>query len=302
MDKIDANAPLSMPKTGGTFTGPVTITGSFQQGLAVTSTNPYSGIVIGATNNGTAYNPRIQANAQQNNIGFVNGANTAYIFVANDSGTCSLPVANAYMTIGGTSYASGSNCTIAPDGNIWGPQWGGDWLRNWLDKNKVQKTGDTMSGRLSMSNPGWQADIGLHNWRNGQDVWAYLRARDGGGVEFINSAYNAVVWSTDNNGSMYVNGSMYFNSGARVQNDGNIVGGNVPWGDYFSAFNAKANAGSQCVYNSGQIEWDYVGSVNSNIHGQIDMGNPWVSNGLRVNASTSSITAIWQRSIWLRNQ
>ncbi|WP_175887805.1 hypothetical protein [Burkholderia contaminans] len=292
MDKIDANAPLSMPKTGGTFTGPVTITGSFQQGLAVTSTAQYSGIVIGGTGNGTAYNPRIQTNADPNvkSIGVVNGANTTYNLLVYDDGRVTIP--NNNLTVGSTIYQN--------DGNISGPVWGGP-LSSWLANNKVSKTGDSMSGRLTMSKPGVQVDIQLQNLSGTGNSNVYLRARQNGGLDIINSAYNAAPWSVDDGGTTYQSNTLNV-GGARLQTDGNVVGPGMPYGDLFNALNNKASSGAQCVYASGQIEWDYVGSVNSNIHGQIDMGSPWVSNGLRVNASTSSITAIWQRSIWLRNQ
>ncbi|MCA7946446.1 hypothetical protein [Burkholderia vietnamiensis] len=65
---------------------------------------------------------------------------------------------------------------------------------------------------------------------------------------------------------------------------------------------AKANAGARVQWDSGLAEFDYVGSVNSNIHGQIDLPAPWVVTGMRVNADNRSITAIWQRGVVLRNQ
>lgn len=291
-DKIDANAGQTMLKSGGTFTGPVTINGAFQQGLAVTSTAQYSGIVIGGTGNGTAYNPRIQTNADPNvkDIGFVNGANTAYTMRISDTGVVTIPTGP--LQIGSAVFQS--------DGNLSGSLWGGA-LNNWLTANKVSKNGDWMSDRLTFSRQGWQADIALHNWRSGQDSWSYWRARDGGGMEFINSAYNAVPWNVTNDGTTYQSNTLNV-GGARLQTDGNVIGPSMPYGDLFNALNNKATIGAQCPYASGQIEWDYVGSVNSNIHGQIDMGSPWVANGMRVNASTSAITAIWQRSTWLRNQ
>ncbi|HDR9253552.1 TPA: hypothetical protein QDB50_005344 [Burkholderia vietnamiensis] len=292
-DKIDANAGQTMLKSGGTFTGPVTIAQTTAQPLAVTATTQYSGIVIGGTGNGTAYNPRIQVNADPNvkDIGFVNGANTAYTMRISDTGVVTIPTGP--LNIGSAVFQN--------DGNLSGPLWGGA-LNNWLSANKVQKTGDVMSGRLTLSKAGWQADFCLQNQRAGVGASSvYLRARDNGGLEVINSTYNAVPWQVTDDGQTYQYNNVNAGS-AQLQTNGNVVGPGMPYGDLFTALNNKASAGAQCVYASGQIEWDYVGSVNSNIHGQIDMGSPWVSNGLRVNASTSSITAIWQRSIWLRNQ
>lgn len=293
MDKIDAGVAANMPKSGGTFTGPVTISGSSQQPLTLTSTGQYCGVVIGGTGNGTAYSPRIQTNADPNvkSIGVTNGANTTYNLLVYEDGRVTIP--NNNLTVGSTVYQT--------DGNISGPVWGGP-ISTWLANNKVNKAGDTINGRINIAKPGWQADFQMQNLNGTGNANVYLRARQGGGLEIINSTYDSVPWQVDNFGSTTQYGSIYFASGARLQSDANLVGGSMPYGDLFSALNSKAGAGNQCVYASGQIEWDYVGSVNSNIHGQIDMGSPWVSNGLRVNASTSSITAIWQRSIWLKNQ
>ncbi|WP_176307822.1 hypothetical protein [Burkholderia ambifaria] len=291
MDKIDANAALNMPKSGGTFTGPVTISGSSQGPFTISSTGQYCGIVISGTGNGTQYSPRIQTNADPNvkSIGVVNGANTTYNLIVYDDGRVTIP--NNNLTVGSTVYQN--------DGNLSGPVWGGP-LSTWLANNKVQKTGDTISGRINFAKQGWQADFQMQNLNGTGNANVYLRARQGGGLEIINSAYNAVPWQSDDGGQTWQSGNLNV-GGAVVGTNGDLF---MPIrGQWLSdALNSKAGAGNQCVYASGQIEWDYVGSVNSNIHGQIDMGSPWVSNGLRVNASTSSITAIWQRSIWLRNQ
>ncbi|WP_155625839.1 hypothetical protein [Burkholderia vietnamiensis] len=291
LDKIDANAALNMPKSGGTFTGQVTISGASQGPLILASTGQYCGVVISGTGNGTAYSPRIQTNADPNvkSIGIVNGANTAYNLLVYDDGR--VVVQNNNLTVGSAVYQT--------DGNISGPVWGGP-ISSWLANNKAQKTGDTIGGRFNFAKQGWQADLQLSNLIGTGNANVFLRARQGGGLEIINSNYNAVPWQSDDSGQTWQQSNLNVGN-ARFQTDGNLY---MPWyGGYLSdALGAKASAGAQCVYASGQVEFDYVGSVNSNIHGQIDMNNPWVSNGLRVNASTSSITAIWQRAIWLRNQ
>ncbi|MFP3747495.1 hypothetical protein SB816_31015, partial [Achromobacter sp. SIMBA_011] len=94
------------------------------------------------------YNPRIQTNADPNvkDIGFVNGANTAYTMRISDTGVVTIPTGP--LNIGSAVFQN--------DGNLSGPLWGGA-LNNWLSANKVQKTGDIMSGRLTLSKAGWQA-------------------------------------------------------------------------------------------------------------------------------------------------
>ncbi|MBR7915280.1 hypothetical protein KDX16_05435 [Burkholderia vietnamiensis] len=270
-------------KAGDTMTGPLTIAGP----------GGYSSVILSAN----GYTPRIQTDGAGKFVGIVNGANTAVNLWVYDSGQVST---RGNLTVGGTTQAGGNNATVANDGNIWGPQWGG-WLRAWLDANLAHKSGDTFAGRVNLSGNGWQADFGLHNWRAGQDAWVYLRARDGGGLDIINSAYNAVPWQVSNDGETWQNGALHV-GGVTFQPDGNIVGANVPWGNLFAAFNNKANVGARVQWDSGISEFDYVGSVSSNIHGQIDLPAPWVVTGLRVAASTSAITAIWQRGVVLRNQ
>ncbi|MBR8150977.1 hypothetical protein [Burkholderia vietnamiensis] len=257
----------------------------------------YSGLILSAS----GYAPRIQTDGAGKFVGVVNGANTAVNLWVYDSGQVST---RGNLTVGGTTQAGGNNATVANDGNIWGPQWGG-WLRAWLDANLAHKSGDTFAGRVNLSGNGWQADFGLHNWRAGQDAWVYLRARDGGGLDIINSAYNAVPWQVSNDGETWQNSTAHV-GGASFLTDGNVWG--PVWGnDCLSNWigrqlGTKANAGARVQWDSGISEFDYVGSVSSNIHGQIDLPAPWVVTGLRVAASTSAITAIWQRGVVLRNQ
>ncbi|MBR8084679.1 hypothetical protein KDX23_18245 [Burkholderia vietnamiensis] len=270
-------------KAGDTMTGTLTIA----------APGGYSGVVLSAS----GYTPRIQTDGAGKFIGVVNGANTAVNLWVYDGGQVST---RSNLTVGGTTVGGGNNATVATDGNVWGTQWGG-WLRSWLDTNFAHKSGDTFAGRVNLSGNGWQADFALHNWRAGQDAWVYLRARDGGGLDIINSAYNAVPWQVSDVGETWQSNTAHV-GGATFHTDGNVWG--AAWGnDYASNVVArKANAGARVQWDSGISEFDYVGSVSSNIHGQIDLPAPWVVTGLRVAASTSAITAIWQRGVVLRNQ
>ncbi|GBH24565.1 hypothetical protein [Burkholderia vietnamiensis] len=152
--------------------------------------------------------------------------------------------------------------------------------------------------------------------RNGDDLCFYQRAwpdTGNAGVQWVNAAYNAVVASIDNVGTLWLGGRLTFQNGSTLNGDGNLF---MTWrqrwlsddmaklDDAWSKANDaqvnRADRGAQC-HQVDRIEWDYVGSVNSVIHGLVDVGDPWVVTGLRVNASTSGITAIWQRTSWLRN-
>ncbi|WP_176321307.1 hypothetical protein [Burkholderia vietnamiensis] len=271
-------------KAGDTMTGT----------LIIAPAGGYSGVVLAAS----GYSPRVQTDGAGKFISFVNGANTAVNMWVYDGGQVAT---RSNLTVGGTTVGGGNNATLATDGNVYGPQWGG-WLRAWLDTNLAHKSGDTFAGRVNLSAAGWQADLGLHNNRAGYDSWTYLRARDTGGIEVINSAYNAVTWAVDDWGSMYMRGQQI------LSGDGNVYCSyRGAWmsdilNDLYNRDNGKANAGARVQWDSGLAEFDYVGSVNSNIHGTIDLPAPWVVTGLRVNASTSSVTAIWQRGVVLRNQ
>lgn len=150
LDKIDANAAANMPKAGGTFTGPVTVPNV----LTISGANQYSGVILSATLNGATYSPRIQTDQNQNMTGFVNGANNAYNLRVYDDGTVAT---RNNLLVGGQTYAGGNNATVAPDGNVWGPLWGG-WLRDYVNSSFAFKGGDTFSGRMYFSKPGWQAD------------------------------------------------------------------------------------------------------------------------------------------------
>ncbi|MBR8049570.1 hypothetical protein [Burkholderia vietnamiensis] len=179
--------------------------------------------------------------------------------------------------------------------------------QQWVQGYAVSIANPMLQGRPWIGRDGWQADLALQNRRPGQNVTTYLRARDGGGLEIINNAYNGVPWNMSDAGETWQAGSLHV-GGSTLQGDGNLYCGfRGAWlagliDDLYNRDNGKANVGARVQWDSGLAEFDYVGSVSSNIHGQIDLPAPWVVTGLRVAASTSSITAIWQRGVVLRNQ
>ncbi|WP_233866565.1 hypothetical protein [Paraburkholderia adhaesiva] len=105
---------------------------------------------------------------------------------------------------------------------------------------KVARTGDTMTGRLTMGNgAGNRPEIALK--RLPDQVFMYLRGPDstaGSGVEFINNAYNAVVANIDDGGNLQFNG--------RIKNEVEF------WG-------ADYNGGSARVMHGGikMAHWGY---------------------------------------------
>ncbi|CAG9196908.1 hypothetical protein [Burkholderia vietnamiensis] len=179
--------------------------------------------------------------------------------------------------------------------------------QQWVQGYAVSIAAPRMSDRPVVGRDGWQADFALQNRRPGQNSTTYFRARDGGGLEIINNAYNSVPWNVSDGGETWQSGNLHVGD-AVFRTDGNVL---LPFrgawlsdvlNDLYNRDNGKANAGARVQWDSGLAEFDYVGSVSSNIHGQIDLPAPWVVTGLRVAASTSAITAIWQRGVVLRNQ
>ncbi|HDR9284895.1 TPA: hypothetical protein QDB45_006568, partial [Burkholderia vietnamiensis] len=270
-------------KAGDTMTGTLTI--------AVPG--GYSGVVLSAS----GYTPRIQTDGAGKFVGVVNGANTAVNMWVYDGGQVST---RSNLTVGGTTVGGGANATVATDGNVYGPVWGG-WLSTYLSNTYVSCSVPRMSDRLIVSRDGWQADIQLQNLYS-QNSNVYLRARVGGGLDIINSAYNGVPWQVSDGGETWQNGTAHV-GGASFQTDGNVWG--AAWGnDYASNVVArKANAGARVQWDSGIVEFDWVGSNNSVVRDTIDLPAPYVVTGLRVAANPSiGVAVIWQRGAVLRNQ
>ncbi|MGU7882107.1 hypothetical protein ACV22Y_19815 [Burkholderia sp. AW50-3] len=245
-------------------------------GLKINSGNQYSSVVIAAG----AYTPRIQVNSGDSSIGFVNGANTAYNMQVFDSG--SVLVNRGGLTVNGSM---------------------------------VVNNGATFTDRIYLNRSGWQADLAMHNNRSGQDVWVHLRARDGGGLEVINSAYNGVPWQVDNAGNVWQGGGLSINGGlslttaitigdGRMYNDGNVF--YAPRGhtsdlwartdDLYNNLGGKANAGAQCQISAYEETGPH--SIVGGTQTWFRRDNPWVINGLAFSGGTN----MWIRWAWLRNQ
>ncbi|CAI8940814.1 hypothetical protein [Burkholderia ambifaria] len=186
------------------------------------------------------------------------------------------------------------------------------------------RTNVTVGGSASIAGRLWlyQGDpnSGTHGEvafkRSGDAQAMYMRGwpdTSNAGVQWVNAAYSAVVASIENSGAMWLANQLSFANGSTLQGNGNLYATyrnrwlsddlakmDDAWNKANDAQVNRADRGAQC-HQVDRIEWDYVGSVNSQIHNVIDVGDPWVVTGLRVNASTSGITAIWQRTSWLRN-
>lgn len=187
--------------------------------------------------------------------------------------------------------------TMKPDGN-----WQSNVIVVYNDDNRVHFNSNIHVTALSrfynrptLNRDGWQADIGLRNNRPGFDSWTYLRARDGGGLEIINGAYNAVTWSVDDWGTMYMRGTQILNT------DGNL---NLTWrGRYLSAeiddiwgnINARASAGARVQWDSGVNNFGTVDRLNGALPA------PWVVCGLS-GPGNGTANAIVVYGVVLRNQ
>uniref|UniRef100_UPI0038BA76F5 hypothetical protein n=1 Tax=Paraburkholderia nemoris TaxID=2793076 RepID=UPI0038BA76F5 len=175
---------------------------------------------------------------------------------------------------------------------------------NFTPGNYIAKGGDTMTGRLNLTMPNSGGELGL---RSTDGTYMFLRGRGaGGGMEWINSAYNNIVARMDDGGNFTSAGSLYAGNGSGIlATDGNVYGG--VWGGWLSNWlnstvnnlqnniNGKANNGAQCQWSSGVVEF---GAVNIHNEGTADLGNPWVMVGLR----RVGDGFIYIRGTWLRNQ
>ncbi|WP_412022681.1 phage tail protein [Burkholderia cepacia] len=156
-------------------------------------------------------------------------------------------------------------------------------------------TNSRFYSRPTLSRDGWQADIGLRNNRPGYDSWTYLRARDSGGIEVINSAYNAVTWAVDDWGTMFMRGQQILNT------DGNLY---LSWrGVWLSdqlanidnALGSKAGAGARVQWDSGVNNFGTVDRLNGALPA------PWVMCGLS-GPGNGTANAIVVYGVLLRNQ
>ncbi|AOJ69214.1 MULTISPECIES: hypothetical protein [Burkholderia] len=174
-----------------------------------------------ADNDGTK--PMIYNDPSVRNVVFRTGPSNAYKYtVIDESGVLKLPARPNFA--GSTPWDTG----------------------NFDPNSKLNTSGGTVGGRLALSKQGWQADFQLRNWREGQDVSTYFRARDGGGLEIINNAYNFVTWSVDDYGTMFMRGQQMLNTDGNLwcAYRGSWMSGILD--DLYNRDNGKANAGATC--------------------------------------------------------
>ena len=125
----------------------------------------------------------------------------------------------------------------------------------------------------------------------------YMRGRTaGGGMEWVNDAYNGIPASLDNAGNFSCGGQMQSgNGGGILATNGDVHGG--VWGGWLSNFiGNRAIAGAQVQHNSGIAESAAFAPGADNL---VDMGNPWVAQGMR---TQGGLGWMWLRCVWLRNQ
>jgi Phage T7 tail fibre protein len=171
----------------------------------------------------------------------------------------------------------------------------------------------TINGRVTITNGQDNASAGevtlqhVTGWRHS------MRSRDGGGMEWINNAYNAVIGLMDDGGNVQfgqmqsrgrvianehlwsLNNVYAGNGNAFIGTDGNLYGS--IWGGYLSNWMGnKADRNATCQFNSGLLE---IGSAESAAPTQ-DMPAPYVMIGVRITTS-GEINRIYPRGVFLRN-
>lgn len=176
--------------------------------------------------------------------------------------------------------------------------------QKWVQDYAVSIANPMLQGRPWIGRDGWQADLALQNRRPGQNVTTYLRARDGGGLEIINNAYNSIPWNISDGGETWQSGNLHVGSTV-LQTDGNML---LPFrnawlsdvlADLYNRDNGKANAGARVQWDSGVAEWGIMDiGINIPAH-TIDIPAPWVMMGMRKEANN---TRCYLRGVVLRNQ
>jgi hypothetical protein len=195
----------------------------------------------------------------------------------------------------GNLYVNNGAAYLNTDGNIYGPAFGNDWLTTWVSNNFAGKWG---YGNIVIN------DGGLYVYRSSDgngygasltpgnfELWGY---DFGCYIDFKQVQSQDFVWRLQmaQNGSTMVlsqSGGQWFT----FEGNGNIYCGGR--GYVWDAINGKAPNGAQVQYNSGIIE---SAQFAAGTGATIDMGNPWVVEGMRLNQGP---TWQWLRAIWQRN-
>ncbi|MBL3963105.1 hypothetical protein H3O04_11405 [Burkholderia sp. KCJ3K979] len=185
----------------------------------------------------------------------------------------------------------------------------------------------SIAGRLWLyqgdPNSGYHGEIAFK--RAGDGTAMYMRGwpdTGNAGVQWVNAAYNAVVASIDNGGTLWLAGNIRFNGTGAVNTDGNILmgwrnqwlsDGAAHWDDAWNrgtyassraddAWNKandaqvnRADRGAQCQISAlEEVGPVFVSNGNAD---WIRRDNPWVMNGIRmINGDR-----MWVRFAWLRN-
>lgn len=176
--------------------------------------------------------------------------------------------------------------------------------QQWVQGYAVSISAPRMQDRPVVGRDGWQADFALQNRRQGQNVTTYLRARDGGGLEIINNAYNGVPWNISDGGETWQSGNLHV-GGSVLQTDGNLLCSfrgawlNSILDDLYARSENRAVAGARVQWDSGVAEWGIMDiGINIPAH-TIDIPAPWVMMGIRKEANN---TRCYLRGVVLRNQ
>ncbi|MEX3929805.1 hypothetical protein AB4Y36_38340 [Paraburkholderia sp. BR10936] len=260
-----------------------------------------------------------------------NAANTVRLMRLTEAGNVQLANGGQFITTNGSHIISG-NAQFqiqAPNGmNVFmayatdpslsgagGIGFGNNTLGNW--NFQVRDDGNaTVRGRMTCGNGLTAygrsnfmvlgASSGESAWQSTGGSFMYIRGRLGGGLEFVNHAYNAVPITIDDDGNVTVQtlttrGNVQVGSSTH-QTDGNVfLAYRGEWlANVLENINANANgravAGAQCVWAVGHIE------LNASVPGsdtEVNPNNPWVISGMRTQQSNP---AFWPRATWLRNQ
>jgi hypothetical protein len=112
----------------------------------------------------------------------------------------------------------------------------------------------TQSGLMQLQNGAGTHGGGEAMWVSSDNYHLWVRGRAGGGLEFVNNAYNTVIaLLTDGGGfvaATFQGTSAIYAGNARFQTDGNVIGPSMPNGDLFTALSVKAGNGALCQWQA----------------------------------------------------
>jgi hypothetical protein len=208
---------------------------------------------------------RLQGDSASGGAGFTDAANTVWNFKISDAGNA---------TIRGNLGVSGAVTTAATNNSF---------------------AGRTLHAAIGAS----QGELGLQS--PNAAGYMFIRGRAGGGIEYINNAYNAVVASTDDGGTLkaaghiYAGANLYAGNGTGLfQTDGNVNGS--AWGGWLSTYISNAVAGKSPTNT--QIPWA-SGLTQMSNGNAYSLGSPWFMAGLS-GPGNGTLNAIGIQAAWPR--